>query len=466
MLALLLCLTAGAQSAEKLYTEGKALYDAKNYTKAIEKLKVAAEKGHKKAQYRLGFCYDKGKGVKEDDAKAFQWYSKSAAQGYAKAQYQLGQCYKNGYVRNPEGSNQHKKYDVGGLQYIKFEAPAGSSSLASLSKYIFFAEDANIYTEGNDLGHLAWTASDEAFEGIIQVPEGAKWCITPTVATKVFAVTITETNRFDEIESQIEDIDEQVEALPELTQKVNSIYDDPKNVMPTDSRLDANTDIKSSADNGWALAQNAVSATVVGDHVAVVTSSTVWSGIRCNVIPDLSLFGNVEISFEIKVDDELTNNMRFYWASGDSYTIFNPTDSWTKQTFVVPASDIARLQIAIGQSSPARSFSVRNFCVKSTQLSINTRIANIENGCLFGKKVAVIGDSISTIYGGNTPYWTVQDGDVGETISAYVTWWDVWTNDDGTAATGKTIGGVALTASMIGTLQTFIPVSDDIGNIF
>ena len=72
MLALLLCLTAGAQSAEKLYTEGKALYDAKNYTKAIEKLKVAAEKGHKKAQYRLGFCYDKGKGVKEDDAKAFQ----------------------------------------------------------------------------------------------------------------------------------------------------------------------------------------------------------------------------------------------------------------------------------------------------------------------------------------------------------------------------------------------------------
>ncbi|MBQ4029694.1 MAG: sel1 repeat family protein, partial [Prevotella sp.] len=96
MLTLMFSLAIGAQSASKLYDEGKALYDAKDYAKAIVKLKAAAEKGHKKAQYRLGFCYDKGKGVKENDALAFQWYSKSAAQGYAKAQYQLGKCYKDG----------------------------------------------------------------------------------------------------------------------------------------------------------------------------------------------------------------------------------------------------------------------------------------------------------------------------------------------------------------------------------
>ena len=96
MLTLMFSLAIGAQSASKLYDEGKALYDAKDYAKAIVKLKAAAEKGHKKAQYRLGFCYDKGKGVKENDALAFQWYSKSAAQGYSKAQYQLGKCYKDG----------------------------------------------------------------------------------------------------------------------------------------------------------------------------------------------------------------------------------------------------------------------------------------------------------------------------------------------------------------------------------
>lgn len=96
MLALVICLAAGAQNADKLYSEGKALYDAKKYTEAFPKLKAAAEKGHRKAQYRLGLCYDKGRGVTEDDVLAVKWYSKSAAQEYAKAQYQLGKCYKNG----------------------------------------------------------------------------------------------------------------------------------------------------------------------------------------------------------------------------------------------------------------------------------------------------------------------------------------------------------------------------------
>lgn len=96
LLALMLSIGASAQKAETLYKEGKALYDAKDYQKAVVKLRAAAEKGHKKAQYRLGLCYDKGRGVAEDDAAAFKWYAKSAAQDYAKAQYQLGKCYKDG----------------------------------------------------------------------------------------------------------------------------------------------------------------------------------------------------------------------------------------------------------------------------------------------------------------------------------------------------------------------------------
>ena len=92
-----LCLTAAAQSAEKLYQEGKQLYDAENYTAAFPKLKAAAEKGHKKAQYRLGRCYEKGRGVEKDATVAFQWYTKSAAQDYAKGLYALGNCYKEGF---------------------------------------------------------------------------------------------------------------------------------------------------------------------------------------------------------------------------------------------------------------------------------------------------------------------------------------------------------------------------------
>lgn len=93
-----------AQSADKLYEEGKELYDAEKYTQAIAKLKPAAEKGHKKAQYFMGRCYDKGYGVTENDQVAFSWYMKAAKQGHAKSQYQVGKCYKDG-----EGVEKDKK---------------------------------------------------------------------------------------------------------------------------------------------------------------------------------------------------------------------------------------------------------------------------------------------------------------------------------------------------------------------
>ena len=95
-LMLLVGLGANAQSADKLYEEGKKLYDQELYKEAVPKLQAAADKGHRKAQYRLGRCYDKGDGVKENDQKAFELYLKSAKQDYAKAMYQLGRCYMKG----------------------------------------------------------------------------------------------------------------------------------------------------------------------------------------------------------------------------------------------------------------------------------------------------------------------------------------------------------------------------------
>lgn len=92
----MLGLVARAQSADALYDEGKKLYDAKKYEQAFKKLLPAAQKGHKKAQYRVGRCYDKGHGVTEDNVKAYQWYLKSSQQEYAKAQYKLAKCYMKG----------------------------------------------------------------------------------------------------------------------------------------------------------------------------------------------------------------------------------------------------------------------------------------------------------------------------------------------------------------------------------
>ena len=93
---LIMTIAAVAQSADKLYEEGKLLYDEKKYEQAFPLLKKAAEKGHKKAQYRIGRCYDKGHGTEEDNKAAFTWYEKAAKQEHAKSQYQLARYYLKG----------------------------------------------------------------------------------------------------------------------------------------------------------------------------------------------------------------------------------------------------------------------------------------------------------------------------------------------------------------------------------
>lgn len=93
LIALAICLVVG----ERLYRESMMLYNSKGYNViAINELKKTAENGNKKAQYRLGHCYDKGYGVPENDSLAFHWYMKAASQGSGKAMYQVGKCYKNG----------------------------------------------------------------------------------------------------------------------------------------------------------------------------------------------------------------------------------------------------------------------------------------------------------------------------------------------------------------------------------
>ena len=137
MLALLVSMTAGAQNADDLYTEGKALYDAKDYVAALAKLKPAAQKGHKKAQYRVGRCYDKGHGVEENNAEAFKWYQKSADQGYYKAEYQMARAYIKGKGVTPDEKKAKmwvkravggKKHGAEMLQEIKDGAAEGDKT--------------------------------------------------------------------------------------------------------------------------------------------------------------------------------------------------------------------------------------------------------------------------------------------------------------------------------------------------
>ena len=46
--------------------------------------------------YNLGFRYDLGLGVPQDDAEAVRWYRRAAERGHEVAQYNLGNKYDNG----------------------------------------------------------------------------------------------------------------------------------------------------------------------------------------------------------------------------------------------------------------------------------------------------------------------------------------------------------------------------------
>ena len=49
----------------------------------LDELRTLAEQGDAAAQFNLGFRYDYGWGVPEDDAEAVRWYRLAADQGYA-----------------------------------------------------------------------------------------------------------------------------------------------------------------------------------------------------------------------------------------------------------------------------------------------------------------------------------------------------------------------------------------------
>jgi len=74
------------------YGEGVPQDDAT----AVKWFTKAAEQGNDDAQFFLGHMYRFGKGVPEDDTTAVKWFTKAAEQGNAEAQANLGFMYDNG----------------------------------------------------------------------------------------------------------------------------------------------------------------------------------------------------------------------------------------------------------------------------------------------------------------------------------------------------------------------------------
>ena len=85
------------EASEAEYNLGEKYFNgegvSKNYKKAAECYRKAAEQGNARAQAKLGYMYQKGKGLPQDRTKATKWYRKAAEQGHAEAQFSLGDVY-------------------------------------------------------------------------------------------------------------------------------------------------------------------------------------------------------------------------------------------------------------------------------------------------------------------------------------------------------------------------------------
>lgn len=90
-----LMLTPAIASAQD-FDAGYAAYEAGDYATALRKWTPIAEKGDADAQFILGWMYNSGKGVAQDDAEAVKWYRLAAEQGDADAQNNLSMVYRWG----------------------------------------------------------------------------------------------------------------------------------------------------------------------------------------------------------------------------------------------------------------------------------------------------------------------------------------------------------------------------------
>ena len=98
----------------------------RDYSEAVKWYLKAAMKGHPRAQFNLGHCYESGKGVPQNNEEAVKWYRKAAEDGLADAQDSLGFCFENGegvpqdfceavkwYRKAAEQGNVYAQYSLG-----------------------------------------------------------------------------------------------------------------------------------------------------------------------------------------------------------------------------------------------------------------------------------------------------------------------------------------------------------------
>jgi TPR repeat protein len=115
ILALALALAVGVlvlapHADQDSYAKAKDYLDAREYTKALPLLRIAANAGNPEAMYQLGDLYRNASGVAPDYAEAVKWYRSAADNGNSWGMDNLGKMYKEGWPVAPNPAEAVKWY--------------------------------------------------------------------------------------------------------------------------------------------------------------------------------------------------------------------------------------------------------------------------------------------------------------------------------------------------------------------
>jgi TPR repeat protein len=82
--------------ANDIFQQGSSLYKAGDHAGALRYFRRAAEAGNPWAELQIGYQYENGEGVPQNNSEAVKWYTRSAQHGNARGQKDLGQMYEAG----------------------------------------------------------------------------------------------------------------------------------------------------------------------------------------------------------------------------------------------------------------------------------------------------------------------------------------------------------------------------------
>ena len=98
--------------AQNLYLEGLRLLERDDYARASDLICRAAEMGNATAQCQFGFLHEKGFFGMPDLEMAVSWYRKSVEQCLPQGQFRLGACYQLGKGVNQDWKEAARLFEL------------------------------------------------------------------------------------------------------------------------------------------------------------------------------------------------------------------------------------------------------------------------------------------------------------------------------------------------------------------